>query len=187
MSDSFDTVRIVHIRFVSLVLRCSTRLMPETLHALVGNGSIRPSRIYRPIISIIGRERGTPPARRVVLPPAKFRNPFLLLKNLDIAILLFVNGIFIAVYFAVTASISTVFHEAYPFLDETKLGLCFLTVGAGMITGSTTTGILMDADFQRFKKRILNDSDKNSRQLAEDEHFPLELVRLTCLEVLYSC
>jgi hypothetical protein len=60
----------------------------------------------------------------------KFQNPLLLLLHVDIALLLFINGIVYSVFYGVTASISTVFHDAYPQLNETELGLCFLSAWA---------------------------------------------------------
>lgn len=39
------------------------------------------------------------------------------------------NGIIYSVFYGVTATISTLFEEAYPFLSETDIGLCFLAIG----------------------------------------------------------
>ncbi|KAJ7162206.1 hypothetical protein C8R46DRAFT_1222349 [Mycena filopes] len=44
--------------------------------------------------------------------------------------LLLINAVVYAVVYGVTASISSLFHDTYPWLSETKLGLCFLTVEA---------------------------------------------------------
>ncbi|KAJ7597602.1 major facilitator superfamily domain-containing protein [Mycena floridula] len=155
-------------------------LFPETLRTIVGNGSVTPPRIYRPLVQVIGRnaiQKSSP-----TLPKSRFRNPFLLLKNLDIVILLFVNGVVAAVFFGVVASISTIFHETYPQLSETELGLCFLTVGGGMIFGSTLSGKLLDWDFQRVLKET-GKQELGARQLAQDDTFPIEKARLRIMPI----
>ncbi|KAJ7855014.1 MFS general substrate transporter [Mycena olivaceomarginata] len=117
--------------------------LPETLRAIVGNGSISLPSIYYPVVTIIGRDA----KRRATTTPApaakrKFQNPLLLLLHVDIVLLLLINGIVYSVFYGVTASISTVFHDAYPQLNETELGLCFLTVGGGMLAGSARLRLL---------------------------------------------
>lgn len=108
------------------------RFVPETLRAIVGDGSIRPSLIHRAVIPIVGRNRiaQSPESPDSALPRKKaFKNPFVLLKNPDIFVILFFNGVVSAVYYAVTATISTLFSAAYPFLTEIQIGLCFLSIG----------------------------------------------------------
>ncbi|KAJ7578603.1 MFS general substrate transporter [Mycena floridula] len=151
-------------------------LLPETLRAIVGNGSIAPPALYRPIITVLGRTTNRQLSSSTI-PKARFRNPLLLLKNWDIVLLLFVNGVVAAVFFAVVASISTIFHETYPQLSETELGLCFLTIGGGMIFGSTLSGRLLDWDFQRVLKET-GKQELTARQLAQDDTFPIEKARL---------
>lgn len=75
--------------------------------------------------------------------------------QLDILNLLGISAIACAVFYAVLATISTLFRESYPFLSETKIGLCFLGIGGGMIIGSSTMGKFLDWDYATLKKATL--------------------------------
>ncbi len=163
----------------------ASSLLPETLRNLVGDGSIVPPRIYRPLFPLIGKHSKTAPAdsnlpKRTA---GKFKNPLLLFRNLDIVLLLVFNGIVYAVYYAVTASISSLFVEIYPFLNDTTIGLCFLSIGSGTAIGSAVTGKLLDWDFARLKKAYLNPSDTEKDQVGQLKagelgvDFPIEKVR----------
>jgi hypothetical protein len=153
--------------------------MPETLRALVGNGSVTPPPINRPVIPLVGRRRNDFPPSRIP-PKPRYKNPLPILFNIDILLLLIFNGTVAAVYFGITASISTLFHDIYPFLNQTELGLCFLTIGVGMIAGSALSGRLFDWDFQRVKKQELaKHTPGENSSVAPDEdlrNFPLEKV-----------
>ncbi|KAJ6515186.1 major facilitator superfamily domain-containing protein [Mycena vitilis] len=147
--------------------------LPETLRAVVGNGSIPLPPIYRPVIPIAGRHAKHSPAPTSTAPRKKFQNPLLLFLHADIVLLLLVNGVVYAVFYGITASISTVFHDAYPQLNETELGLCFLTVGGGMSIGSLFCGRVLDWDYQRLRRSV-------GAQVHEkaDDAFPIERARL---------
>ena len=89
--------------------------------------------------------------------------------------LLVFNGIVYSVYYAVTASISSLFADIYPFLNDTTIGLCYLAIGFGTAIGSVATGKLLDWDFQRMKKIYISPQEKSeSGELADD--FPVEKV-----------
>lgn len=169
-----------------------TSFLPETLRTIVGDGSIRTSFIHRPLIPVVGRNRfGIKPAP----PPLtgkkfqiKMKNPFSILKNLDITLILFFNGVVNAVYYAVTATISTLFAEAYPFLSETQVGLCFLSIGGGMFFGSLSSGKILDWEFRRIGKGLdvnesRSSSEKKTTRLPDTQktgkyaaNFPIEKV-----------
>ncbi|KAJ7765089.1 MFS general substrate transporter [Mycena maculata] len=150
--------------------------LPETLRSMVGNGSITPPPISRPVIPIVGRNK--PRSSTEKLPRKPFQNPLRLLLNPDILILLFFNGLVCAVFYGVTASISTIFHTAYPSLNQTQLGLCFLAIGGGMLIGSATSGKILDWDYQRVKKSILR------KMLTQDDSFPIEQARMRLVPFL---
>ncbi|KAJ4490543.1 major facilitator superfamily domain-containing protein [Lentinula aciculospora] len=165
-------------------------VLPETLRSIVGNGSLLTTPIHQPLIRIVGRGRArTAPAQKTKT-HKKFQNPFLILKNLDITLILFFNGIINAVYYAVTTTISTLFASAYPFLDETKVGLCFLSIGGGMFLGSLMSGRVLDWEFgrvrremeERTKKLVRNRKDGERGEEKKtgkfDEDFPIEKARL---------
>ncbi|KAL0953531.1 hypothetical protein HGRIS_004752 [Hohenbuehelia grisea] len=166
--------------FVFLVL-----FMPETLRILVGNGSILPSPIYRPVIPVIGRGR-------VQLQPSgdreikSYPNPLRILTYPDVLILLLFNGMVCSVFYGVTASLSPLFQDAYPFLTQTTIGLCFLAIGGGLVIGSLTTGKLLDRDYQVIKQRLLKAAQEqlpdggvvDPEDVTKDECFPIEEARL---------
>ncbi|KAJ7633496.1 major facilitator superfamily domain-containing protein [Mycena polygramma] len=143
--------------------------LPETLRAIVGSIPLPP--IYHAVVPIIDRPRDASPAHRTPTAPRKpFQNPLRLFLHADIALLLFINGIVYAVSYGITASISTVFHEAYPRLSETELGLCFLTVGSGMAIGSLVCGKILDWDYQKVRRTLLVQGDHDDVEAT----FPIE-------------
>ncbi|KAL0953542.1 hypothetical protein HGRIS_004764 [Hohenbuehelia grisea] len=165
--------------FIFLVL-----FLPETLRILVGNGNILPPTIYRPVIPLIGRGRVHPKPAEDNPQPKKHPNPLRILTYPDILILLLFNGIVYAVFYGVTASLSPLFKEAYPFLSETTIGLCFLAISGGLVLGSLLTGKLLDRDYQVIKRRLLkaahecDDKHMNPEDVTKDENFPIEEARL---------
>jgi hypothetical protein len=111
------------------------------------------------------------------------KNPFVILKNLDITLILFFNGVVSAVYYGVTATISTLFAEAYPFLTETQVGLCFLSIGSGMFAGSLSSGRILDWEFRKIAKEVEKkrmDGEKHGGEKLKtgkyDADYPIEKV-----------
>ncbi|KAM5540996.1 hypothetical protein V8D89_005307 [Ganoderma adspersum] len=169
-------------------------LIPETLRAMCGNGSVPPPKAYMPLIPIIGPKSQEPDyssrgARR------GFANPLLLLLYPDVALLLFFNGLVYSEFYAITATISTLFQTTYPFLNETNIGLCFLANGGGMLVGGIITGKLLDADYRRIKRRTLQRLDSRNAEkfldededaVTKDEHFPLERARLRTMPAYFA-
>ena len=166
-------------------------LLPETLRALVGDGSVHPPKFYMPLIPVIGRtqqkadhsSRGT---RR------GFANPFLLFLYPDVTILLLFNALVYAEFYAVTATISTLFQPTYPYLNETETGLCFLAIGGGMMIGGIVNGELLDWEYQRVKRKALRklEQDPENKVKPEDvtkeEHFPIEVARLGMMPLMFA-
>lgn len=164
--------------------------LPETMRALVGNGSLKPTRlIYKPIAPIVGRkyefttetETEVSQSRSGSRPNA---NPFRLLIYPDIALTLSYTGIVYAVNYTIMSTISSTYAATYPFLSETLIGICFLATGVGMMLGSTITGKLLDLDYARIKKKM---DDEGGQDNLPDDHnskFPIELARLRITPVL---
>ena len=135
--------------------------------------------IYRPVVPVIGRNAPPVPPRApsaIKIP----RNPFALFLNPDVDVLLVISAFGCAVYYAVTATISTLFIQTYPSLNETTIGLCYLAIGGGMIVGSSITGRVLDMEYQRFKARAQAriQGDPAAVNLNQEEGFPLEKVRV---------
>ncbi|KAJ7502612.1 MFS general substrate transporter [Mycena galericulata] len=154
--------------------------LPETLRIIVGNGSIPPPKIYYPVVPIIGRRAIHSDTRTAATAPRRqFQNPLRLLLQADVLLLLLINAVVYSVFYGVTASISTVFHTAYPQLNETELGLCFLTVGGGMIIGSLFSGKLLDLDYQKLRRGMPPRAEEvDEKAGATDDAFPIEKARL---------
>ncbi|EEB89095.1 hypothetical protein MPER_12852 [Moniliophthora perniciosa FA553] len=134
------------VAFIVIIL-----FLPETLRAIVGDGSIQPPIYLRPVVPIFGRKKKQPadaPQDQALPPKKAFKNPFSLLQHLDITVLLIFTGWVVAVYYAVTATISTVFASAYPFLNETEIGLLLLSIGGGMLAGSGVTGSIPEYEYR---------------------------------------
>lgn len=166
--------------------------LPETMRAMVGNGSIRPpSFIHLPLLPVVGRSYKDKDAKTMTSAQAerkteadapggksrKSTNPFRLLLYPDIALTLAYTGIIYAVNYTIMSTISSSFATAYPFLSETLIGICYLSTGLGMLIGSTVNGKLLDFDYARIKKKH---NAGTSDQLAGeyDADFPIEFARL---------
>ncbi|KAL0953544.1 hypothetical protein HGRIS_004766 [Hohenbuehelia grisea] len=134
--------------FVILLL-----LLPETLRLLVGDGSYLPGKLHRPVIPILGRGRiSSEPAKRP--PPPGLPNPLRILMYPDVMAQLIFNGINYAVFSAVVATIPSLFKVSYPYLSETKIGLCYMSIGGGMMLGSFLHGKVLDWDYQNTKRQF---------------------------------
>jgi hypothetical protein len=144
------------------------------MRSIVGNGSIRPRLIYREPLPIVGRHRYANPPASQTLTASQLHNPFRILLNLDIVLLLFYNSIPYATFYAVTATISSQFAERYPYLSETDIGLCFLASGGGMMIGSFCCGKLLDREYQAVKKKHVSPEGTP----LPKETFPIEKARL---------
>ncbi|KAI0034181.1 MFS general substrate transporter [Vararia minispora EC-137] len=155
-------------------------ILPETLRAIVGDGGVIPPPIYRPLIPVVARKIPRDSER----PPHKpFRNPLLLFTYPDVIVLLVFNGTLYSLFYAVTASISTLFEDAYPFLNTTDIGLCFLAIGGGMVIGTVLNGKLLDRDYQVIRHELirkLEDTKKEAtlEDIIKEDKFPIEKARL---------
>jgi len=162
--------------------------MPETLRSLSSSTRFI---IYSPVIPIIGKKLDaatTAPSHSK--PLSLSRNPLLLFTHLDILILLAINALICGVFYGVTASTSTLFESAYPFLNETTIGLCFLAMGGGMVIGSSVIGRVLDREFQVIKrqeakatdaKEDMSEKKVGSQDPARHGNFPIEKARLRIL------
>ncbi|KAK0208811.1 MFS general substrate transporter [Desarmillaria ectypa] len=163
--------------FVVIVL-----FLPETLRSLVGDGSVIPSKLYRPLIPVVGKTTSDPSFVRP--PPKPFRNPLRILNNPDIVMVLSINAVINSLYYGVTASISTLFSEAYPSLNQTQIGLCYLAIGGGMLFGTSVLGHVLDQEYGRLQRSVIavqNVQGPGNMEKSEtgiDDNFPIEKARL---------
>ena len=166
-----------------------SRFLPETLPAIVGDGSIPAGWIYTPLISVIGRHRII--RKFDELPPRKpFTNPLSMFTYPDIFVLLIVNGTSFTVMYGVTTSLSVIFADIYPHLTQAEIGLCFLPIGGASIVGSWVSGKLSDHYYGRIRDDILRQARSNSESymdvdaLDKDLTFPIEEARLRMLPLV---
>nr|GAT44913.1 predicted protein [Mycena chlorophos] len=152
--------------------------LPETLRAIVGNGSIPGPNpfLHSPLIPVFGRGRRWQPslaANAIVKSGSrvKFRNPFPLLLNPEIFLTLLVAGVTYALCYAVLTTISTLFKAKYLFLTETTIGLCFLAWGFGALFATFITGKMLDWDYRRLW----------AKHTGSREEFSIEKARLHLL------
>ncbi|EIW79693.1 MFS general substrate transporter [Coniophora puteana RWD-64-598 SS2] len=156
--------------------------LPETLRRLVDDGSVTPSKIYRPLIPLMGR--GHISLTKEIPPPRPFKNPLWLFTYPDVLNLLVLVGLFYASFSATLATISTLFNEVYPWLTETELGLVYLGTGGGLMLGSIFIGKMLNKDYQRFKAVFDKKSGTDPEKAATHESgstdldFPVEKARL---------
>jgi len=103
----------------------------------------------------------------------------------DILLILGYNAFVNAALYAVLTITSNVFPTAYPFLNETDVGLCFLALGGGMIIGGLLTGKITDWEYRRVRDAILSSRGQSSEKMAVvlDEDFPLENARLRTMPI----
>lgn len=94
--------------------------------------------------------------------------------------------------YGVIASISTLFSDAYPFLTQTDIGLCFLAIGGGMAIGSVFGGKVLDKDYRRTKssleEKARNDPESKIRpeDVTREENFPVEYARLRIVPLSFA-
>ena len=156
------------------------RLQPETLKSVVEEGRSRIPILHQPVIPIIGRQVSQGPTVAQEVTAKVFRNPFRLYLEPDILLLLSLNAIVNAVFYGINTSTSSLFSAAYPFLNETKIGLCYLAIGGGMIMASSIMGRVLDWEYQTFKKRAetrITALGLTTADITKEDFFPLEQVR----------
>ncbi|KAL4968159.1 major facilitator superfamily domain-containing protein [Aspergillus stella-maris] len=194
--------------FLAICSGCCLFLMflcfPETLRAIVGDGSIPPKKnpLARPLLRVVGRYNKNDPndiqpdateqeaittATQPLPTKRHASNPFQLLLYPDVALTLTYTGIIHAVNYTITTTISSSFADIYPSLSETALGLCYLAGGGGMILGSTITGKMLNRDYVKIREKYAqrsNNSDGESEEDRNEGNVPIEYARLRMTPIL---
>jgi hypothetical protein len=183
VSHSSCKLFILLSRSPFLHLVYSLRFLPETLRAIVGDGSVSAGWIYTPPMPIVGRNRVTKKSGELP-PPKPLTNPFVMFTYPDVFILLLFNGTFYAVFYGVTASLSTNFEEVYPHLTQLQVGLCFLAIGGGMLIGTVSNGKLMDAHYRKIRHNFISQGQTEPKINSNAESFPIEQTRLQLMPYL---
>ncbi|KAK7987567.1 hypothetical protein PG989_007882 [Apiospora arundinis] len=181
--------------FLSIVSPCCLLTMalflPETSRAVVGNGSIRPTGVYRALIPVLA-----PPSsnllspdeadRRVFLvekpkkPSLVFPNPLaclLLLRHRRTAIVVGCFGIHYTIYSCLQASLSTLFTDIYH-VSGLVSGLTYLPFGVACAVAAFGTGKVLDRDYRHTAKKEGIPVDKTRGDDVDLSRFPIEHARL---------
>lgn len=179
-------------------------LFPETCRKVVGNGSIPAKGINRSLFSYLqarktcktcktlkaeeeeveDAEASSTPAHqenKIKNPKLNWNslNPLLTLKILaekESALVLLYNGLFFTGMMLTSTAIPSLYKRAYA-LDELKIGLCYISLGAGALVSALTAGHITDWNFRRHAKR-LNFPITKGRQQQDLSAFPIEVARL---------
>ena len=171
--------------------------LPETARSVVGNGDVEATgwgeswwsfligksktkcdpmhlRAMSEVTSEKTREGKVGPGKK-----AKFKmaNPMAAIRILfwkDTALVLWMAGSPYAVWYAVQASIPSIYKDIYHF-DELQIGLSYLTGGFGTVSGGYLNGKLMDWNYRATARSIGHTIDKVS---GDDlNNFPIERAR----------
>lgn len=140
----------------SIVLAVIILLLPETLRSIAGNGSLRLTGIYLPLIQRLTKGGRGPNCVRYyensgeggeMLPRKKitastFAEPLKLLGEKDILFNLLFGGVMYAVWTMVTSSTARLFQTSFG-LDEILLGLAFLPNGKFSTSRDRTAIVLI--------------------------------------------
>lgn len=107
--------------------------LPETMRNIAGNGSLRLSGVYRPLIRVVRKEPDymrdpEQPIKRKQIRVSTFTDPLRLLGQRDILLNLVFGGIIYTVWSMVTSTTTSIFKSAFG-LDELLVGLAFLPNG----------------------------------------------------------
>jgi MFS family permease len=136
--------------------------VPETLRALVGNGSgyANPTptqwlarhcgRLNEEKIATIKQANGSS-----LRPKMNFLIPFIYFAEPDVFLVLWFNGILYTVFYCFMTSTTKQFSLHYPYLSEMEIGLCYLCMGLGSISGSFIRGRILDRDYRIISTQFL--------------------------------
>jgi hypothetical protein len=149
-----------------------TFFIPETLRALVGNGSgyanptpyqwisRRRGKLDEDNIAAVKASRG--PRRHI-----NFFKPFMFLGQPDVFILLLFGGCLYLSFNCFLSSTTKQFQINYG-LSELEIGFCFVSQSMGLIIGSFAKGKLLDREFNKLSKEF---HDKYPEKSDEDISF----------------
>ena len=118
-----------------------------------------------------------------------FQNPFRFFLEPQILPLLVLISMFYAILYGLNAPTSSLFSAAYPFLNETEIGFCYLPIGVGMVMASSIMGRLYDFEYQTFRKRAearITALGLTTTDITKEDSFPLEKVRFRSLAFFFS-
>ncbi|WFC97280.1 hypothetical protein MBRA1_003947 [Malassezia brasiliensis] len=136
-------------------------MLPESLRALVGDGSLKPYGIWRTLIplrmvdhTLHGTDAEKQHARWMNAPPKLnlhamgFDRPWRTFLQPDLALMILSFSIPFGVYTMVTSSLSPALSNVYHY-NTIVVGLCYVPLGVGSALGSILAGKLLDFEYRR--------------------------------------
>ncbi|KAH8122965.1 hypothetical protein ACSS6W_002139 [Trichoderma asperelloides] len=190
----FRSIFIFLVILSSLVIIMVILFLPETLRSIAGNGSLRLTGIYKPLVARFTVE---PPymqdpdetVQRKKVTVITFIEPLRLLVEKDIVLNLLFGGVVYAIWSMVTSSTTGLFKSRFG-LNELLLGLAFLPNGCGTIVGSAMVGKLMTRDYKAAEVayKIAHSLPPSHKLPAKNipADFPIEHTRLRNLPWIAS-
>lgn len=196
-SGSYEWVFWALVIFGGSVLLLVGFGLPETARSIVGNGSVEATgwgKTWWNVLQgkskrkknatgveksseVVGEKNGgagVGPGKKAKL---KMANPMAAIRILfwkDTALVLWMAGSPYAVWYAVQASIPSIFKDTYHF-NELQIGLSYLTGGFGTVSGGYMNGKLMDWNYKATARSVGHTIDKVS---GDDlNNFPIERAR----------
>ncbi|KAL4913075.1 major facilitator superfamily domain-containing protein [Aspergillus aurantiobrunneus] len=172
-----------------IVLTALLIFLPETQRSIAGNGSIPLTGLQKPLSYTINPPRAwtqSPKATRPSNPHSpmslkKICSPLAYILEKDIAALLAWGAIAYTAWSMVTSSTTTMLLLGFPSLTQWQIGLCFLPNGIGCISGSLSTGWLLNQSFRRVETKYkVQQSIPNDTIISTTAHndFPYIKARL---------
>lgn len=183
--------------FSGIVTTVMVVVLPETGRAVVGNGSVPPTKWNRSVVQW-WRARGGKPLyggasydedRSTIQIPKKRPSPIsslLILLEKEGGITLSFGAVFFAGYFMVMTTLAEQLTDRFGF-SSAVTGLCYLPLGFGSLLSRWSAGRLFDLNFRRHARLLGLPLDVSRQQAIEV--FPIERIRMeVCLPMVYiSC
>ncbi|TGO65364.1 hypothetical protein BOTNAR_0079g00320 [Botryotinia narcissicola] len=182
----FRSIFVFLLILSSLTLIVIIMFLPETLRSIAGNGSLRLSGIYQPLIRRVQTEPSymEDPDKDFVQKKITFTTfiePLKLLYRKDVLFNLLFGGVVYTIWSMVTSSTTGLFKDQFG-LNELLLGVVFLPNGLGTIVGSAIIGKLMTNDFKAAEEtyRKVNNLSLSYKLPSKNlpSNFPIEQARL---------
>ncbi|KAK7961734.1 chloramphenicol resistance protein [Apiospora aurea] len=148
-----------------LVLSITLLFLPETARHIVGNGQVLPrQRWRRPLVSVLtgwSIPNAAVEPQRVYIPQeatpkTRFPNPLRSVRILldpEAAMVASMSAVFYTIYYCIQSSMSAIFSELYGY-RELIVGVCYLSIGWGVVAGGVSNGKLMDWNFRRVARSV---------------------------------
>ncbi|KAK6829696.1 MFS transporter [Apiospora arundinis] len=172
-----------------IVLLVTLLFLPETARHIAGNGKVLPHRRWRrPLVSVLFSGWKIPKAaveaqvgyasNETKSKEAWFPNPLRSVRILldpEAAMVASMSAVFYTIYYCIQSSMSVIFSELYGFRALT-VGVCYLSIGCGVVVGGISNGKIMDWNFGRVARSAGFSQDH--KKIVDLSGFPIERARL---------